>query len=168
MLTIQSDWNVSTPLDPDAGDINNQPVRLISLKKTLVLTLVAFHLLQASWLLEGGVDLLLRRPLAVAAAGEQRCSPHGCGCDESARIRGACCCKPESPRAGAGSPAASLVARSTCRGAADSAPLLTQIPAVPAFPVLELSTSSTDAAPLPPSLPPDAVPARRVHKVPIA
>ena len=135
-----------------------------TLKKAALLTVTALHLLQASWLLEGGLDLLLRAPLAS----EQRCAPHGCGCEASAVARGACCCGPETPREAAPSPGAALLAQARCQGGSDDAPLLTQIQALAAFPSANFPQVATigDAVVIP--APVDAAPARRVLKVPIA
>ncbi len=125
---------------------------------------MALHLLQATWLLEGGLDLLLRAP----AVAEARCAPHGCGCEASAVARGACCCGPESTPEAAPTPGATLLAQARCQGAGDEAPLLTQIQALAAFPSQSFLqvVATGDAAPIP--APVDAAPARRVLKVPIA
>ena len=56
---------------------------------TFVLT--AFYLLQATWMLHAGVDLLLPRVRVVLARADACCT-NACGCPEEARARDACCC----------------------------------------------------------------------------
>jgi hypothetical protein len=53
--------------------------------------LAVFYLLQATWLLHAGVDLVFPR-IRVVAAGADACCTNSCGCPEEARARNACCC----------------------------------------------------------------------------
>jgi hypothetical protein len=59
-------------------------------------TLAAVYLLQATWLLYGGIDLVFPRVKRVAAGAQFRCASHGCGCDSESQARKGCCCFPDS------------------------------------------------------------------------
>ncbi len=68
--------------------------------------LAAFlYLLQAAWLLPGGLDLLVSRSKTIAASAEFGCADHGCGCDAESRMRKACCCSPQAQAPAEAAPA---------------------------------------------------------------
>jgi hypothetical protein len=114
----------------------------MSLKKTSVLLLATFQLLQGTWLLQGGIDLLFPRTAVVEApAAADGCCVGSCGCPVAEQKRKACCCFP------AGAPTTEQAApvkirlsafdEAACAGAAATITALVQQPAVPAFaPVL--------------------------------
>jgi hypothetical protein len=60
-------------------------------RRLTTFVLAAFYLLQATWMLHAGVDLLLPRVRVVLARAEACCT-NACGCPEEARARDACCC----------------------------------------------------------------------------
>jgi hypothetical protein len=92
------------------------------MKRTGAVALALLYALPSTWVLQGGVDLL--RPPRVAASSDGKCAPHGCGCDESARVRQACCCAPTD------GPATALQA-SRCSGTEAAALALLTPPALP-------------------------------------
>lgn len=58
--------------------------------------LAAFYLLQATWLLHAGVDLLFPKIVEVIAA-PVSCCARTCGCPEEVLKANACCCAKEDP-----------------------------------------------------------------------
>lgn len=63
------------------------------MRRATIGVLAAFHLLQASWLLQGGVDLLFPRT-ALVQPGDESCCVGTCGCPEKEQKRKSCCCFP--------------------------------------------------------------------------
>ena len=129
----------------------------------------ALHLAQASWLLHGGFDLLFPRVLkVVAATADDRCAPHGCGCEEEVRKRHGCCCGPSESRdeapaetRGSAVEAARCAGVETAMAHAAAQPSVCERPAPPPAP------KGRRAPPLPRVLPPDPVEARALDKVPL-
>ncbi len=131
------------------------------MKRASAIALALLYALPATWALQGGIDLV--RPARVAeAAPDGKCAPHGCGCEESARIRAACCCVPESGPAG---PASALEA-SRCAGTEAAIHTLLVPPALPAGPERLAPRRTVSGPEVPeraprldlPAVPPDKVP----------
>jgi hypothetical protein len=82
------------------------------------LVLAAFYLLQATWLLHAGMDLLLPKVRAVAAANPDSPCSHSCGCPDEAKESKNCCCAKhaglQTPKKPASAPSALEAAR--CKG----------------------------------------------------
>ncbi len=80
--------------------------------------LAAFYLLQATWLLHAGVDLVFPR-IRVALASPDACCTNACGCPEEVRARNACCCD-KAPQEEEARPAAprpvSSIEEARCKG----------------------------------------------------
>jgi hypothetical protein len=104
----------------------------MDLRKTAVLVVAAFHLLQATWLLQGGIDALFPRRSVVQAV--DGCCLGTCGCPEKAQRRKTCCCFPEqaatAPAAAARTPITTLD-EARCAGADAVAAALAQPPMLP-------------------------------------
>jgi len=87
-------------------------------RRLTTLALAAFYLLQATWLLHAGVDLVLPRVRVVLARAEACCT-NSCGCPEESRARDACCCvkgaAPEAAHPKVPRPVSSLE-ESRCKG----------------------------------------------------
>ena len=64
------------------------------MRRATIGVLAAFHLLQASWLLQGGVDFLFPRTMLLKP-GTDACCVGTCGCPEKEQKRKSCCCFPE-------------------------------------------------------------------------
>jgi len=131
------------------------------MKRFTAVSLALLYALPATWALQGGLDLL-RSPRVAAAATDGKCAPHGCGCDESARTRRACCCVPVP---GAPSPESALEA-SRCSGTETAVQTLLTPPALHASTpdaFIPLSLDAPDAPNgrcrlVPPASPPEKVP----------
>lgn len=61
-------------------------------RRLATFALAAFYLLQATWLLHAGMDLLFPRIQKIAVAAGADCCTHTCGCPEEAKRNNSCCC----------------------------------------------------------------------------
>ena len=61
-------------------------------RRLTTFVLAAFYLLQATWLLHAGVDLLLPPVREAVAAISDACCSNACGCPEDVRAANGCCC----------------------------------------------------------------------------
>ena len=139
-------------------------------RRLITVVLAAFYLMQATWLLHAGVDLLFPR-LQQAIATPDACCARSCGCPEEAQRNRTCCCSKdapsESPTAAAPQPISSIE-EARCKGVESAlAQALTQ-PVVCSVAWVSLPARVvsllllTDPSP---SLPPRAA---ALEKVPIA
>jgi hypothetical protein len=87
-------------------------------RRLATIALATFYLLQATWLLHAGVDLLFPR-IQQLAAGPDACCARTCGCPEEARRNNTCCCLKDAPDAQAKARAprpVSSIEEARCRG----------------------------------------------------
>src|SRR5690349_25059598 len=84
--------------------------------------LAVFYLLQATWLLHAGMDLLLPSVREVAAAVADSCCTNACGCPEDVKAAHGCCCvKHAASEAPAKKPARqSAIEEARCKGAEEA------------------------------------------------
>ena len=141
-------------------------------RKASVLVLAGFHLLQATWLLQGGIDVLFPRTVEVqAVAKDDGCCVGTCGCPVREQKRKSCCCFPaEGPRKAAAEPVRlrlSAFEEAACSGAAEAVAALVHQPAIPAFPPVLLPDRTPVAFELPERKPPRPPLDRAVDKVPL-
>src|SRR5688572_884828 len=61
-------------------------------RRLTTFVLAAFYLLQATWLLHAGIDLLLPTVREVAATVAEDCCSSACGCPEDVKASMGCCC----------------------------------------------------------------------------
>ena len=61
-------------------------------RRLTTFVLAAFYLLQATWLLHAGVDLLLPSVRQIAVAVTDSCCSNACGCPEEVKAAQGCCC----------------------------------------------------------------------------
>src|SRR5262245_48949195 len=137
-------------------------------RRLTTFVLLAFYLLQATWLLHAGMDLLLPTVRMAAATASDGCCSKACGCPEEVKLRNGCCCNKTAPVHPQKSAPRSAFEEMRCKGVeaamtqAFTQPVVAAFAAIPA-PVLEFS-----AVLLPghhPLLRPSAV---SLEKVPIA
>ncbi|HZE97473.1 MAG TPA: hypothetical protein VE981_10640 [Planctomycetota bacterium] len=142
-------------------------IDMVARRTTLLLA--AFYLLQATWLLHAGVDLLFPR-VQQMIAGADACCARRCGCPEEAQQRKTCCCAKESPgpdQTAVPRPASSIE-EARCRGVeAAMAQAFTQ-PVVCSVAEINLPTLAFDADITPEHLPLNPPFAVALEKVPIA
>lgn len=87
-------------------------------RRLTTIVLAAFYLLQATWLLHAGVDLVLPR-VRVAVASRDACCTNVCGCPQEARARNTCCCVQDGRREASRPPAprpVSSIEEARCKG----------------------------------------------------
>jgi len=89
------------------------------MRRRLTTTVLAvFYLLQATWLLHAGADLVFPR-LRVLAVAADACCTRACGCPEEAQRNRTCCCSKESPAPTAAAPVPApirSIEEARCRG----------------------------------------------------
>src|SRR5262245_60886697 len=61
-------------------------------RRLTTFVLAAFYLLQATWLLHAGIDLLLPPVREAVAAISDSCCSNACGCPEDQKAAQGCCC----------------------------------------------------------------------------
>jgi hypothetical protein len=61
-------------------------------RRLTTFVLAAFYLLQATWLLHAGVDLLLPTVREAASTVADSCCSNACGCPEEVKAVQGCCC----------------------------------------------------------------------------
>lgn len=64
-------------------------------RRLTTLVLAGFYLLQATWLLHAGMDLLLPTVRETVAAATDACCNSACGCSEDVKAVYGCCCAPQ-------------------------------------------------------------------------
>ena len=104
------------------------------MRRIAALVLGLAYLLQATWLLQGGVDLLFPRT-QVVQAGATACCTNGCGCPVEARERKACCCYPNAAADATDEKPVevrlSTIEEARCKGIQDAGTELDSLPALP-------------------------------------
>ncbi len=135
---------------------------------TFVLT--AFYLLQATWLLHAGVDLLLPPVREAVAVLSDSCCSNACGCPEDVKAAHGCCCVKHAatPPASKKPAPRSAIEEARCKGIEEAMTQALTQPVVCAFatigiPVLEASPVTTSD--VQPQL---GYRSTRLEKVPIA
>src|SRR5438105_2181663 len=80
--------------------------------------LALFYLMQATWLLHAGMDLVLPAVREAAAAVGDSCCSNACGCPEDVKaVQGCCCSKHAAAQAAPNKPAPrSAIEEARCRG----------------------------------------------------
>lgn len=134
--------------------------------KRAALVLAVVHLLQATWLLHAGIDLLAPA-VAAAEAADDACCASRCGCPLEKQKRGDCCCpKDEAPKpAKRSAPSAFEVQK--CRGVEAALAQARTAPAVCDVALIERPVALARIFELPEIFTPDVVEARDLDKVPL-
>ena len=61
-------------------------------RRLTTFVLAAFYLLQATWLLHAGIDLVMPSVRVAAASLSDSCCTNACGCPEEVKAAHGCCC----------------------------------------------------------------------------
>lgn len=87
-------------------------------RRLTTFVLAAFYLLQATWLLHAGMDLLLPSVRQTVAAASDSCCSSACGCPEDVKSVYGCCCAPEKAATTPGKKAStpSFLEAARCKG----------------------------------------------------
>ncbi|HVE40378.1 MAG TPA: hypothetical protein VNM14_10850 [Planctomycetota bacterium] len=139
-------------------------------RRLTTLVLAAFYLLQATWLLHAGLDLLLPSVRQAAAAVTDSCCSNACGCPEEVKAQHGCCCVkhaaaqvPQSKR-----PPVSAIEEARCKGLEDAMTQAFTQPVVCAFAAIGLPILDSCRHSIP-ELQPFFIPdGTSLEKVPIA
>ena len=144
--------------------------------KRAALVLALIHLLQATWLLHAGVDLLVPAVAATETA-EDDCCTKRCGCPEEKQKRGDCCCPkdPSSAKATEGAPSGKPAKRSApsafqvqaCKGVEAAIAHASTAPAVCDVARVERPVALARLFELPEVSTPDVVEVRDLDKIPL-
>jgi hypothetical protein len=138
-------------------------------RRLTTFVLAAFYLLQATWLLHAGVDLLLP-PLRQAVMASGSCCTNACGCPGEAKAANDCCCvkhaKPQPPQKKHPHPSALEQAR--CKGIDDAMTQAFTQPVVSGFASIDLPLLESSRSPAPDPNPFLSISSARLEKVPIA
>ncbi len=119
-------------------------------KRLTTAALAVFYVVQATWLLHAGVDLLLPSVRQVAAAVTDSCCSNACGCPEEVKaVQGCCCVKHAAPQAPAKKPAQrSAIEEARCKGVEDAMTQAFTQPVVCAFATIGFPVLDRSPAPL--------------------
>ena len=141
-------------------------------RRLTTFVLAAFYLLQATWLLHAGMDLLLPQARAAAAARSDSCCTKTCGCPEEAKAASDCCCVKHGPSKASASKQAprpvSAIEAARCKGVEAAMTQAFTQPVVSGFATIELPLLETTAVSLPELQPHPLYPSDSLDKVPIA
>ncbi|MBI3854356.1 MAG: hypothetical protein HY293_01555 [Planctomycetes bacterium] len=139
-------------------------------RRLTTFVLAAFYLLQATWLLHAGMDLLLPSVRVAAAAASDSCCTNACGCPEEVKRANGCCCmktaaaqpvpKKSAPR--------SAVEEARCKGVEEAMTQAFTQPVVCAFAALGAPPVESSPVTLPRLSPSQDLSSRALDKVPIA
>jgi hypothetical protein len=139
-------------------------------RRLTTVVLAAFYLLQGTWLLHAGMDLLLPPVREAVATIIDSCCTNACGCPEDVRAAGGCCClktpaatarEPKTPR-----PVSALEA-ARCKGIDDAMTQAFTQPAVSGFAVVAPPVAEFAPVVCPDSKPPLFPRSASLDKVPI-
>jgi hypothetical protein len=139
-------------------------------RRLTTLVLAAFYLVQATWLLHAGVDLLLPSVRQAAAAVADSCCSNACGCPEEVKAAHGCCCiKHAATAAPQKRPAGhSAIEEARCKGAEEAMTQAFTQPVVCAFATIGFPVLDGVAVGLTPVQPLLAYASTCLDKVPIA
>ena len=137
-------------------------------RRLTTLVLAAFYLLQATWLLHAGMDLLLPTVRTAVAASKDGCCASACGCPEEVKRANGCCCNKSLPAQAAKPARHSAIEEARCKGAEDAMTQAFTQPVVSGFAALPIAVIESRAAVLAEQDPSIAHSGTPLDKVPIA
>lgn len=135
--------------------------------------LAAFYLLQATWLLHAGMDLLLPKAREAAAAVADSCCNKTCGCPEEVKVVSGCCCGGAKTTPAAQAPASrkapvSVLEAARCKGAEEAMTQAFTQPVVCGFAVLGVAVLESSPVAVPELRTVPLFTSTSLDKVPIA
>jgi hypothetical protein len=86
-------------------------------RRLTTFVLAAFYLLQGTWMLHAGMDLLLPTVRTAVAQASDGCCSHTCGCPEEVKLANGCCCNKSAPVAKTVPASSSALEVVRCKGA---------------------------------------------------
>src|SRR5262245_5907544 len=111
-------------------------------RRLTTFVLAAFYLLQGTWLLHAGMDLLLPSVRQAVAAAGDGCCASACGCPEEVKRANGCCCNKSAPAKATKPVRPSALEAARCKGVEEAMTQAFTQPVVAAFadlpaPILE-------------------------------
>jgi hypothetical protein len=85
-------------------------------RRLTTFVLAAFYLLQGTWLLHAGMDLLLPTVRTAVAEASDGCCASACGCPDEVKLANGCCCNKSAPVAAAKPAKRSALEAARCKG----------------------------------------------------
>jgi len=139
-------------------------------RRLTTLILAVFYLLQATWLLHAGMDLLLPKAREIAASLSDSCCSGDCGCPEDAKAARTCCCVKRAATEEALKKAAprSTIEEARCKGIDEAMSQAFTQPVVCAFAMIGIPVLDRTFVPLTPPQPLLPYASTALDKVPIA
>lgn len=137
-------------------------------RRLTTFVLAAFYLLQGTWLLHAGMDLLLPTVRTAFAEASDGCCARACGCPEEVKLANGCCCNKSAPVAPVKSGPRSALEAARCKGAEEAMTQAFTQPVVSGFAVLPSPIVETSSVLVPEHRPPFVPVAASLEKVPIA
>ncbi len=136
-------------------------------RRLATVVLAGFHLLQATWLLHAGMDLLFPRVRPAAAASDSCCGT--CGCPEHGKTARSCCCGPKEERAQVARESAPVgsIEEARCKGVEDALSQAFTQPVVGGFATIAAPVAVFSTLVLPDFHPEFPAESDRLEKVPI-
>ena len=139
------------------------------MRRLTTFVLAAFYLLQATWLLHAGMDLLLPTVRLTVASASDSCCNKACGCPEDVKAVYGCCCS-SGKVASAPAPAptqVSFLEAARCKGVEAAMTQAFTQPVVCGFATLVAPVVESAPLSLPEFLPDLDAPGTSLDKVPI-
>jgi hypothetical protein len=116
-------------------------------RRLTTFVLAAFYLLQGTWLLHAGMDLLLPPVREAVAAANDGCCASACGCPDEVKLANGCCCNKSAPVNPETPVQRSALEAARCKGAEEAMTQAFTQPVVSGFAVLVPPVvESTDTA----------------------
>ena len=137
-------------------------------RRLTTFVLAAFYLLQATWLLHAGMDLLLPSVREAVAAAHDGCCASACGCPEEVKLKNGCCCNKSAPVKASNPSKRSAMEAAKCKGAEEAMTQAFTQPVVSGFAVPLPTVLESTVVRIPehdPQFPPRTT---ALEKVPIA
>ena len=139
-------------------------------RKLTTFVLAGFYLLQATWLLHAGMDLLLPGVREAVASVSDSCCTNACGCPEEIKLANGCCCV---KHAAAEAPAkkqtpVSALEAARCKGVEEAMTQAFTQPVVCSFDAIGYPIAEASRASLPDLQPLFSYRSTDLDKVPIA
>ena len=105
-------------------------------RRLTTFVLAAFYLLQGTWLLHAGMDLLLPAVRTAVAKASDGCCASACGCPEEVKRANGCCCNKSAAAAPVKSGPISALEAARCKGVEEAMTQAFTQPVVSGFAVL--------------------------------
>ena len=137
-------------------------------RRLTTFVLAAFYLLQATWLLHAGMDLLLPSVRTAVASASDSCCASACGCPEEVKRANGCCCNKTAPVRPQKPAPRSAFEEARCKGVQEAMTQAFTQPVVSGFAALVPPIGESSEIPIPDIDPFVPLCGTSVEKVPIA